>query len=359
MLHWEASGVPLPTYVEYVPVTLPFKLSSGNLDVKIDLSYVGRGREPAQLTVAGTTRLADLVLTDRAEKPLLSVPSLAVALDRLDIMGGRAEVRSIAADGIVLELVRTPTGELNLARLVPAKTPSNPGSPFRFRVGSIAVSHGTVHIADQAIAPAFVATLTDVAVDVANLDNAGGKQATVALSFATDLGARVTHRGKLGMNPLVADGRLEITGLKLGRLFPYYASALNVVVDDGALDVQSDVRYGGPDAAAGLALSNLGATLSELKLRLPGEKEPLWRVPKLGVGNGAVDVAKRTGILTRSRGTARRRSSAVRPTERSILIGSSARRKGAPPRKAAAKGGTSRQARSRWTISPRHSSMRP
>ena len=293
VLHWEAVGVPLPAYIDYVPVTLPVKLSSGNLDAKIDLSYVGRGRDPPQLTVAGTARLADLALTDRAGAPLLNVPSLAVAVDRLDITGNRAEVRSIDAEGIELELVRTRTGELNLAGLAPAKAPrANPGNPFRFHVGSIALKHGRVHVTDQAVTPAFVATLNDVVLDVANLNSAGEQQATVALSFATDLGARVTHRGRLALTPFAADGRLEITGLKLGRLFPYYASALNVVVDDGVLDLGTDLRFSGADAAAGLALSNLGATVSELKMRLPEQKELLWHVPTLAVHNGSVDVAK-------------------------------------------------------------------
>jgi hypothetical protein len=292
-LHWEASELPLSTYVEYLPVPLPVRLSSGNLDVKIDLSYVGRGRDPPQLTIAGTARLAGLALADRAGAPLLRVPLLSVALDRFDVMGGRAELRSIIVEGMQLEVVRTRTGELNLAGLAPAKTPAaSPGPPFRFHVGSIALSHGTVHVADAAVTPAFAATLNDVALDVANLGNAGEQQATVALSFATDLGARVTHRGRLGLTPLVADGRLEITGLKLGRLFPYYASALNVVVDDGALDLAADLRLAGSDAASGLALANLGATVSELKMRLPEEKELLWHVPMLAVHNGSVDVAK-------------------------------------------------------------------
>jgi hypothetical protein len=292
LLHWEASGVPLPAYVAYLPFTLPVRLSSGNLDAQIDLRYLGRGRDPPQLTFAGTARLADLALFDRAGAPLLRVPSLAVALDRLDIRGRRAELRTITAEGMQLEVLRTQTGELNLAGLVPAKSPPA-SAPFRVHVGSIALSHGTVHVADATVTPAFAATLSDVALDVANLESEGAQQATVALSFATDLGAHVTHRGRLGLNPLVADGRLEITGLKLGHLFPYYASALNVVVDDGALDLATDARFTDADPAAGLVLSNLGATVSELKMRLPEAKELLWRVPMLGVRNGTVEVAKR------------------------------------------------------------------
>ena len=294
VLHWELSGVPLPAYVDYVPMALPVKVLSGNLDAKLHLSFVGRGREPPQLTIAGTARVADLALRDRADRPLLRATSLSVALDRLDAIGGSADVRSIAADGLQLELARARTGELNLAALASA-TPHDSAShtaPFRFNVRSIVLSHGLLHVTDDAVSPEFAATLNDVAADVANLASTGEQKATIALSFTTDAGERIVHRGTLGLTPLIADGRLEITGLKLKRLFPYYASALNVAVDDGALDLATDLRFAAADAAPGLTLSNLTGTLSELKMRLPDEKDLLWRVPMLAVHNGAVDVGK-------------------------------------------------------------------
>ena len=208
------------------------------------MSFVGRGRDPPQLTVAGTARLADLVLTDRAGHPLLRAPSLSVALDRLDLIGGSAEFRSIAVDGMQLELLRTQTGELNLAVLASANAPTaSPGPPFRFHVGNFALIHGTVRVTDEAVTPAYVATLNDVAADIANLGNAAEQKATIAFSFTTDSGEHVTHHGTLALSPLVANGRLEVTGLKLKRLFPYYASALNLAVDDGTLDLATDVRF--------------------------------------------------------------------------------------------------------------------
>ncbi len=294
MLHWELSGVPLPTYVDYVPVTLPVKLPSGILDGEISLRFVGRGREPPQLTITGTARLADLVLTDRAGHPLLRVPSLSVALDRLDPIGGSADFRSITVDGMHLELLRTQTGGLNLAALASTNAPStSPGPPFKFHVGNFALIHGTVRVADEAVTPSYVATLNDVAADIANLGNAAEQKATVALSFTTDIGEHLTHRGTLALSPLLADGRLEVTGLKLKRLFPYYASALNLAVDDGTLDLASDVRFSAAGANPGLTFANLGATVSALKMRLSDEKEQLWHVPMLAVRGGSVDVDKR------------------------------------------------------------------
>ncbi len=293
VLHWDLTGLSLPRYLEYLPLKLPFQIKDGTLDAKLDLTFVGRGSNPPQLTLAGTTRLADLVLNERNGTPLVKVPSLSVAIDRLDLIEGGAEIRSIDVDGAQLDLRRAAAGEVNLETLLPSDTaPSTPGKPYPFHIARIALDHGTFRVADQAVSPAYVSTLMDVKLDVANLTNAAGQKATIGLAFVTDASERATHRGTLALNPLAVDGRVEITGLKLQRLFPYYASALNLVVDDGAMDLASDVQLSG--AAPIPTLTNLDATMRELKMRLPDEKELLWRVPVLAVHGGTVDIAKQS-----------------------------------------------------------------
>lgn len=286
VLHWDLAGLPLPTYLEYLPLALPVQVAAGKLDAKLDLSFIVRGRDPPQLTLAGTARLTELVVNERSGGPLLRAPSLAVAIDRFDAIGGSAKLRSIAVEGAQLDVHRGRGGELNLATLMPPDT----APPFQFNVGSLTVTHGTVRIADEAVAPAFAATISELTVDITNLASAADQKATVALAFTTDAGARVAHHGTFGLNPLSADGRLEITGLKLQRILPYYASVLNLAVDDGLLDLATDLRLAG--ATQSLSLANLDAAIRDLKMRLPDEKELLWRVPTLAMRGGSVDVSK-------------------------------------------------------------------
>jgi hypothetical protein len=292
VLHWDLGGLALPTYVDYVPFALPFKLESGQLDARADLSFVGRGSAPPQLLLAGAFRLRDLVLSERSGARLLRVPLLAVAIDRLDLTGGGADLGTVAADGVELDIRRDAGGALNLAALAPSdKGAADAGPAFRFHAGSISVNHGTLRLSDATVKPAFASTLSDVELGITNLSSAADQKAAVALSFVSDTGARVAHRGTLALTPVRADGRLEMTGLKLARLYPYYASALNLAVDDGTLDGSTELHFDGGSGA--LALASLDATASNLKLRLPDEKEPLWRVPALAVHGGSIDVAKR------------------------------------------------------------------
>src|SRR5262252_7597251 len=243
VLHWNLDGLQLPEYLGYVPVPLPFKVESGKLDAKLDLRFVDHGSNPPELTLAGSVDLADLKLDERSGTPLLRVPSLAVAVDQLDLVSGDAQVRSVAADGVELNIRRESNGDFNLATLAPpSKAPAKAGPPARFRVGSIALKRGKVSLSDATTTPNFASLLTDVTLDVTNLANTPGQKATVAASFATDLGAHVSGRGELGLAPVSATGRLELADLHIAKLYPYYATALNLSVDDGALDASTDLR---------------------------------------------------------------------------------------------------------------------
>ena len=290
VLHVDLAGLSLPHYLAYVPLPLPVRVESGALDAKVDVRYVARGRDPPLLTLAGTTRLTDLALRERSGQPLLRLPSLAVAIDQVDFFGRSAEIRSVALDGAAVNVRRNATGEFNFATMVPAAAaPASSSAPFRFQVGSIALRGGTLRLEDATVTPAFASTLTEVTLDVANLASGSGQQADVAFSVMSDTGAHIAHRGKLTLDPFAAAGRLDMTGLKLARLFPYYSSALNLVVDDGTLDGSTELHF---DHGT-LMLANLEAKASELKLRLPDEKEALWRIPLLAVHGGSVDVPKR------------------------------------------------------------------
>jgi len=292
VLHWSLDGLPLPVYLGYVPVPLPFKVESGKLDAKLDLRFVDHGNNPPELTLGGNVSLADLKLDERSGTPLLRVPSLAVAVDQLDLVSGDAQVRSVAADGVELNIRRESNGDFNLATLAPpSKGPAKAGPPPRFRVGSIALKGGKVSLSDATTTPNFASLLSDVTLDVTNLANLPGQKATVAASFATDLGAHVSGRGELGLAPVSATGRLELADLHIAKLYPYYATALNLSVDDGALDASTDLRVEESQEHA-LTLTNLEATIKSLKLRPPDQKELLWSVPVVAVHGGSVDVAK-------------------------------------------------------------------
>jgi len=297
-LRVDLDALALPEYAQYTPTPLPFVVGSGRLDAKIVMVFATPAGKPPVVEASGSLGIHDLALTERGGGALVSVPSLRVALDKFDMNGNSLELGSIALDGPDVTLRRSRDGALNLAALSPG--PSAPSAaapaaapPFRFHVGEVTLGKGTLRFTDEAVAPAYRSKLVDVALTIRNLGNAPNSKARVDLAFATDAGEKVAHRGSIQLAPLTADGHLQVQGLDLKRLYPYYQSALNLEVDAGTLDLATEVRVAAADPAGPLTLSGLDGTLSALKLRLPDEREVLWRVPTLAVRGGAVDVAKR------------------------------------------------------------------
>jgi hypothetical protein len=166
------------------------------------------------------------------------------------------------------------------------------------------VSSTTLHVVDAAVTPALRATVSDLSLTATNLSNTPGAKAIVDAAFATDAGADVKHHGSFTMDPLLFDGRLDIKGLTLARLYPYYQSALNLEVDAGTLDAAADVKAASTASGFQLLLSNMDAALNDLRLRLPDEREALWRIPSVTATGASVDLQKRTIVLgdARSKG---------------------------------------------------------
>ena len=98
--------------------------------------------------------------------------------------------------------------------------------------------------------------------------------------------------GEADVEPTIptASGRFDLSKFSLGLLFPYYKSVLAVDVQKGSLDLASRFAL---DAKGNLTLSEGVASIADLQLALPGNRQPLWRVPTLAAGGVDVDVRAR------------------------------------------------------------------
>ena len=102
----DLDALQLPKYVDYSPVPLKFKLPSGQLDTLLTLAFTTAGNKPQSLTLSGDVALTKIVVQDQAGAPVLGLPALRVAIASLDAVGRKADVRSVAIEGVELHLAR-------------------------------------------------------------------------------------------------------------------------------------------------------------------------------------------------------------------------------------------------------------
>ena len=195
-------------------------------------------------------------------------------------------------------------GEINLAHLVAPSTNSQPapakkddGKPFLYQIEEIAVDGATIHFNDEQPEQPYKTRLDNVRLKVTGLSNEADKKANVELSFDSDAKESFSHAGTVQLTPLLADGKLEIRALQLKKLRPYYEDLLGVEFKDGLLDLTTQVAFAQKADEPEVKLTELTAALRSLRMDVPGESEPLWRVPLLTVKDTTVDVGKRSVVI--------------------------------------------------------------
>jgi hypothetical protein len=291
-------------YLEYSPVALNFKINSGQLNGKINATFKTVKKNPTVLTLSGDLGVSALEMQQSGGAPLLKLPSFDVLIDSFEVFGNKAALKSVKSHGLDLHVSLDRKGEINLAHLVtppatpkPVETKKEPEKPFVFQVEEIALDGGKVHFIDEQPQRPYKTQLDDVSVKVIRLSNEAGKKANVEISFESDAKEKFSHSGTLQLTPLVAEGKLEIGGLQLKSLRPYYESMLGVEFKDGLLDLTTQINVTQNGAEPEAKLSDLNAALRSLHLDVPGETEPLWRVPLLALKDATVDVNKRSVVI--------------------------------------------------------------
>ena len=205
-----------------------------------------------------------------------------------------------------MHLNRGRDGSLNVANLVatgaeqkPAETkePKKEGAPFGFSIEEIALNSATLHFTDEQPQHPYKTRLDNIVLKVAGLTNEPGKKASTELSFESEAKEKFSHTGTLQLAPLLAEGKLDIEGLKPGALRPYYETAVAAEIKEGFIDLSTQFIFASKDGQTDLNLSALGVNLRSFRLELAGQPEPLWRVGSLAIKDSTMDLAKKTIVI--------------------------------------------------------------
>jgi hypothetical protein len=291
-------------FLEYSPVALNFKIPSGQLNGQISASFKSAPKTTPVLALSGSLNLNALEMQHSNAAPLLKLPNFDVAIDSFRIFAGKATITSIKSQGLEVHVAIGRNGEINLANLVapsannqPAPAKKDDSKPFAYQIDEIAFEGATIHFVDEQPQRPYKTRLDNLKLKITGLNNEAGTKAGVELSFATDSKETFSHSGTVQLTPLMAEGKLDIRALQLKGLRPYYENLIGVEFKDGLLDLTTQVAFVQKADEPEVKLTELTAALRSLRMDVPGESEPLWRVPLLTVKDTTVDVGKRSVVI--------------------------------------------------------------
>jgi hypothetical protein len=290
----------LPYYLAYLPVKLNFKVPSAFMDVKTNVVFIVAKDNKPSLKVMGDAVLREVAIDDEKNNPL-------IRLQRLDATIASAEplLRSVHLSRMVIEspelnLVRNQSGVFNVESRFPRveervqAIKKGEGPPMTIDVDEMELQAGKVTFLDLSPKKPFKTILGPIGLRVDHFSNGKDKRSAYTLNLKTEANENVNVEGELSVNPLLAEGKLEVKSIPLKKYSPYYQDQILFNLEEGSLDLSTSYQYSKTDKNTTRKLSGLTLALKSLRLKKQEESEEFLNIPILTVQNTGVDLNQKT-----------------------------------------------------------------
>lgn len=296
----------LPRYLEYVPLPDGLALVSGQLSGK--LQFVFRESQPPQFLIRGSADLSRFRV-DWQGKPLLAFEKFDIAARNIEPLQQRYQLEHVQLSGWQLALQREANGRFPwFAALQPKSELQAASSPASGATGSarpggqepllelahLQLSGGTVLWLDQVVKPAAEFEISGIQLDARQLANTPGKSANFTLSSTSKQLGNLSAEGEVQFAGLDGHAKLRLEAVQLSALGPYIALVSPASVRSGALAAQARIEF---RQGAPASIEQLGVTLSDAKIYLPGSSRPVLDSGVLVLGDSRIDLGKRDILL--------------------------------------------------------------
>ncbi|MGB3399828.1 MAG: DUF748 domain-containing protein, partial [Candidatus Deferrimicrobiaceae bacterium] len=244
----------IPHYLEYIPVRRNFRVPSGSIDVKADLSFSQPAGQSPALSLTGMVTLKDLSITDVKDSPVLRLPSLTVAIESLEPLARRAILDNVIITSPEVSLVREKTGVLNVVSLLPDPPHSSsakkvPPREWLVQVRKANLVEGSVTIVDRTPEDPVTARISRLGVAAEELSTEKNSRGRLSLAATVNKAGKVAFGGAVGINPLSAELKLDARTIDLVPFQSYAAEQLNISLTGGNISGKGKIALSVQDNA--------------------------------------------------------------------------------------------------------------
>lgn len=289
----------LPYYLAYLPLKLNFKILSAFLDVQTQISFLQSQEKKPTLTVTGNLALKQVALDNQDKKPLFRLPLLQVGIAPTEPLRMAFHLSKISIQSPEVDIRRSPGGALNIEALFPEKKEVKPPPPaekkndqdiLALEIDEVQLTGGKITFSDLSTPKPFKTVLAPIELRVDHFSNAKEKKTDYSLSILSEAKESINLKGQLSVEPLWAEGLLEIQSVPLKKYAPYYQDRILFNLEEGQLNFSTRYQYAKGEKEADITLSALAILLKSLRLKKPEEKEDFLRIPLLAVKDTLVEV---------------------------------------------------------------------
>jgi len=302
----------IPHYVAYIPTKMNMKIKSAYLDTQTKISFLQSKDKKPSLTVTGNISFKKIVLEDGQNKPLLKLPLLDISIAPSEPLTKMIHLSKVSIQTPELEIRRDAKGALNVQSLFPetkeskpAPKKEEPSTPLSMGIDEVLLIGGKVSFSDLSGSKPFKTVLNPIELKVDHFSNGKDKKSAYTLSLRSEAKETIKVEGDFSMDPLGAEGTLEIKAVPLKKYAPYYQDNILFNIEDGRLELSTRYKYLKGEKEPEVSLSKLSLLLSALRLKRPEENAEFLKIPNLSIKETELDLTKKemkVGLFSTQKG---------------------------------------------------------
>ncbi len=269
----EIKDLNIPYYLAYVPMELNFKILTGFVDTKLQISYMQYVKKNPLLAIKGDITLRQLAADDMKDQPLLRFPLISIAIANLNPLKPFAHFRKIFFHSPEASIRRGKRGELNLMALSPAKK-GEKRSPQRTEAGKetrsaapplidvdeFHLEEGKISFKDDMPRHQVSLNLNKFNLKVNNFSTRKDNKSRLDLSAVLENKGLISAAGPFVIDPLAAELAIKLDNIEIRAFRPYFTDKVKINVTSGHINAEGTASMNSP-GRKGLSVQYAGNLL--------------------------------------------------------------------------------------------------
>jgi hypothetical protein len=240
----------IPHYLEYVPVKMNFKVLSGAIDLDNTITFTQYTDSSPTVTLTGDINFKEIAVIDAAGSPLVNLPAINISVASSDLILGIVHLSKVLIQSPAIYVMRDKEGKINLESLFPAdmeRAPDNAQEEsekaFEVETSEILIADGKVIFSDDSFEKTVEIGLEKIEIKGENVSTKKESSGTVSFDAELNKSGSIAVAGAIGINPMFADLKLDIRGISIVPLQPYFTDRVKILVTDGSIATNGSFSF--------------------------------------------------------------------------------------------------------------------
>jgi len=291
----------IPYYLAYFPMKMNFKIVTAFLDTQAKVSFIQSKDQAPSLTMEGNVFLKKITVNDLQNKPILRLPQFEISIASSEPLAKKIHLSKISIQTPELEIRRDEKAAFNIQSLLPERKEGEPtppkkeedAAPLSLDIDEIQLVSGKIFFADLSTSKPFKMIIDPLELKVDHFSISKDKKTAYALSLKTESKENIKIEGEFSMDPLGAEGTLEVKPIPLKKYAPYYQDKILFNIEEGRLEFSTRYKYAKGEKEPEITLPGISLLLSGLRLKKEGENEEFLKIPILSIKDTVMDLKKK------------------------------------------------------------------